>query len=1357
MGLFSFESDQDAQNKENDFLAAQNEQLASKSRNLQSVDRQIQGDKEFLQQIGEQPPAEPGRGWLPTLLDTLDTPHQWVQGLIAKGTGTKGYSDLGWLDAAAKGGEEDLRTADLLRRNGIMEHSPISRGLTGFLGDIVTDPLQWVTGFPQVAGIGGKAFGEEAIPTLVKETGETPAMMFERIKQAQFQKLLPAIEAEDIAKNPQLRTILERQAYFKANKEARALFEGAQSYQRDAAQFARSGASAIAPEKTAAALAEKAKLLGIGSADESLLALPSVEDISKLHQAPTIRFTSPLMGIPGIEKLPIIGTREADIPIVSDAVRAAREALANGYYGAKMKVGNWVDKSLAEASGGDVGTVQKLIAQSVNTMGKVGDSASRLVTGLASNLSRRITATGSITGDRTASQQIMQHERDRNALLTFTQLKSAIMGHEIMSLDEHVPGTSDAIFRHITSAIDSAGDMLAEGSIIPAEKADTIRQALAQRISDPKQLAAATKFSDYIQAEYARLAQKELAAGLIENARDAYLPHIYDLEGSPSNFSMSRKYRSLAHAKANGMKPNENALHLLTARKFASELAFAQKDFAERMAFQWGVNPEVYNTITNVARNGVQLDRQQALRAIKQLGTVNNSDLQVPAMMLKGELVPGTEGVYKSGRVFDGDTFDAMREIINSGDGASKPYQDVLEQTSDLLKLPDGSSRDIKDFINDESVREQAESMAQRFEATQRSIPGYDGESTFARAGATTIAPFMKQKMLKNIEPGDEVLWNNLVPNHLAHALEESYHVGDSLKRWVEKNAAGKAKNGFVRGVDEALGFLGGFNKVLKQGALSIWPARYVRDLASAGFQSGLVSSPLEQVVAAGKNLAQLPLNAFDMMGGGKVLDALNLGEHLNYHSIVQGHEVINGGRDLVTSMGKTIPNQQLMMEAVKAGFEWNGNYSTDLVATMNDMLAEMAASPAIKNSVPGIGRYSKGNTPATAVQKGANWLASKAGMPLEDRFWQKFPEFGERLERYGRTNTFINLRSRGFEADEAAALANRMHIDYRNAKTPVERKFMNNLFFFYSFSRGNASSLMTALMRKPGALTTQLHAFHAVGEMLKDPNAFVDDPDIEEKVRSNRLAESMSMYLGKNADTNLPQFLSGSGLPVEDLSKFSAISLPTSFSSREVIRAGADSAKKTTATLVGQANPFIRTAVEVMSGRNFFYDRPITDETLRKIPKWEKDSSILNAYPFRAVPNEVWHGLDAVTKEVLDAKDNGDGTWTVNPYNLSVLTVLAPGISSLAPGNPIVGALSPLKYSSRFLNTRKMLSEPGVPATNKWLRLMTGVHVDEIDPDASRLYDEKKNIDEYMDFIGVPKGQRRRAQMKQAETEGEE
>lgn len=1343
MNPFSFPTAEDEAEKEERFLAAKDEQLLAKTKNLSTVERQLANDKQFLDLLGEEPPQEPGRGFLPTLLDTLDTPHQMVQGALARGLGLKDYQDLGVWDAARLGAQQDLRTADVLRRAGYLHGKPVLRGAVGFLGDIVTDPLQWISLFPQKASIAGNAFGEKLFPTMFGE--ESGAQIFKRVQDARLKTAMGAIEKAKEA-NPGMPVealkLLEGQAGIKAEEEARALFEGALAVKARTKDWARKGIDKLAPEAISKVAAEDATRLGIGAADESLLGLKSAEDLRQLWKPKTIRFTSPLVGIPGIDKLPIIGAREADIPIVSDAVAKIHEFMGDAYYGTKLKVRDWLGEALAADA--NVSKTTKALAGFLDSASNKVDSAVGWTADkIGGRLSRRIRASGKWLGARLPAEQIMQHERDRDYLRQLTLINSAAHARDVLQLPD-----ADDVMRQITRAMDAlaenpAGDLAAE---------------LAKRIQDPQKLAMATKFGSHIQKRYAELAVKDAEAGLLATALDAYIPHIYDPSGYTGdwdtfvagvkgkamqglgdgsvNFAKPRKYVTLMEAKANGLKPQENALALLWAREYASRFAHAQKDFAERMAYQHGVPKPIYDALTKTAREGSALRRRAALQGLADLGVINVKDVEVPALQLA------------NGTKIDGELWDTLADIATNGNTASKSYEDMLEQTAHLR-----GGLEPKVYFADANNRQLAEGAYKEYLQSQQMIPGYQGESTFARAGATTIRPWLKERMLKGIKGEDEVFWNNLVPNHLAQALEESYYTGDSLKRWVATNSKGRAKNGYVEALDGTLGFLGKVNRVLKQGALSIWPARYTRDLMSAGFQSGLTMSPIEQVMAAGKNLAQLPIEGAKLALGGK---AEELGQFLNLHSITQAHDIINGGKDAIDIYKRTIPNQQLMLEAMKAGFEWNGNYSTDLVATYGDMLEKLTESPAVRAAIPGLPK-GLGLAEKTAWQKGLGWAAKRAKLPLEDKFWQRFPDFAERLERYGRTHTFLNLRIRGFDAQEAAALANRMHVDYKYAKTPFERRTLNNIFFFYSFSRGNATSLMQQLMQKPGALTTQLHAFHAAGEMLKDPNAYVDDPDAEEKVRSSRLAESLSMYLGRNEKTGLPRFLSSSGLPVEDIAKWGAVTMPNTLSTRDVIRAGADTALRTTKLVGAQANPMIRAALETLTGRSLFYDRPLTDETLRKIPKWEKDTSILARYPFRAVPQGVWEGLDEVTKKVLDARDNGDGTWTVNPYHLSILTVVAPGLSALAPANPVFGALSPLKYSSRFLSTRRMLTEPGVSDRDKWLRAMTGVHVDEIDPDASRLYDEKRDVEKYMDYLGIPKSKRRRMQMLQAETEDEE
>lgn len=1400
--MFSFPTEQEETEKEQRFLEDRDADMSAKRSYLPNLESQIQKDKSFLESIGEtswDAVKSTGSG-IADLLDVLGTPGQFMSGVGAKLFGDNDYKNLDWLSAGSKGATDNRSGAANLRNVAFFKDHPILRGAAGFALDVATDPLSWISLFPQGASIAGRALSDIPLETIAGKF-ETAAEISRRIEDAHRTKLFSLL---DDLPSGDMKGLLTAEAGIRAKAEARRVMESALSFGNKAKKLERSGASKLVPEAIEAAKLKDLAELGIGSSNPELLSLKNAEDLSKLYKRKTIRFTSPFAGVPGIgEHLPILGTREADIPIISDAITKIHDGLENAYYGTKLKVRNWIPEAMAE----DSPYLNRFAASFVKSAANSVDGAHAWTVGKLGHLSKRIASTGQIFGDRQVSNQVDSFVRDREFLLKVEAAKVGLAGDKIAQFAD-----GDDILKQITWAQDAVvakglqqkekviaeikaqilgGQNLKGPALRKAEK-DALRQAkkqlagvkfppdeesrslliqeLQKRVPNQEKFTEALKLSDHIQQRYAALAQKDIDAGLLDTALDNYFIHAFDptefrgdyenlsrgaiakmasaVRNGTVDFTKMRNYSTLQQAIGNGLKAEDNALKLLIAREYASKLAHAQKEFAERMAWQHGVRSEVYQGLVELTKSESNAMRYSALNALSDLDIMNRKDLTIPALQ------------FNNGRPMTPEKWDDLANVFKFSSPENPALRDAIENTTNMRTMR-GAEVPAAEFFSDPKYRNLVESTSKIYENSASMVPGYIGESAFAGAGGTTVRPFIKAKMLKNLSPEDSQFWDNVIPTHMANALEDAYSTGEWLKRYVEKNKQGKAKNDLVRAVDGSLTFLGNVNKVLKAGMLTIWPSRYTRDLTSAGVQAGLVMSPFEQVGAIGRNLAQLPIQATHGLVGaigdaiGRPNMAERLGEFLNIPSVIHANDIFTGA-DMLTNSGRAISNKELHLAALKAGFEWNGNYSTDLVSSFNDMLSELTQSSSTKAAIPGLSNIAKDTKELSSVQKGITWGGKKWGLTLDDRFWQRFPDFAERLERYGRTHTFLELVKRDFDFDEAAALANRMHVDYKNAKTPFERKFLNNLFFFYSFSRGNASTLAQALMKKPGALTTQMHLRQSIAEVLKNPEIYTEDPDAERFARSKRLDESMALYIGTNKKTGVPTFLSGTGLPIEDITKYAAISLPGTLSVRDVLRAGSQTAVRSTALIGSQTNPLIKTAIETMTGRSLFYDRPLTDATLRKIPKWERDSSILNKLPFRAVPKEVWQALDVVTKEVLDAKDNGDGTFTVNPYALSVMTVILPGLSSLAPANPVIGSLSPLKYGSRFLSTRKGLTEPGKSDIAKGLNLLTGLKIDEVDPDSSALYDEARDLNNYMDYLGIPKSKKRRAQMMQAETEEE-
>jgi hypothetical protein len=609
------------------------------------------------------------------------------------------------------------------------------------------------------------------------------------------------------------------------------------------------------------------------------------------------------------------------------------------------------------------------------------------------------------------------------------------------------------------------------------------------------------------------------------------------------------------------------------------------------------------------------------------------------------------------------DTYARIKEAsLNPNDPA---YQSALARTA-------------ANGFNFSKEEEQAiQEGYDRFVRTQSSRLGKEGEMALTPAGATTVSDLYRKAWQHNFTPEERQFWEGAIPQGLADAVEESGSQYSLLTEHLKKLER-EGKDPSRSALAHVLNGWQGFHRMLKQGATLLWPAYWMRNLQGSQIQG------LEQ--------------------------ASLLGSQFNVSNLLRTHKVLNGA-DLVMRNGKVIPNATIMALMRQNGVSPRYTSVTDILGSMGDYLNFNNISPSFQRSMPELGAAVREGEnlgfPLQQLSKGTEKIANLAGVPMTDRFWRSIPNFFGRVEAFGREHLFMNLLEQGFDPMSAGQEVNRLLIDYAHGKTKFERQILNNAFFFYSFSRGNATNNFMAMLRKPGALSTQLALHKEIAEMMTDPKNYVDSPDIEEAIRTSRNQESLQTYLGTNPKTGLPQVLTGTGLPVEDISKFATISLPQKLTPLEVINAVGDTASRTAQLAFSQVNPAIRGVVEhFIAGKNLYFNRPIDDPSLRRVANWEASTNTVLHYPFGALPKEVWTTLDNGMKTVLGGKDNGDGTMTINPYAMTVLSYFVPA-------------------ASRFISTRKALTAPGIDPDVKYLRLLTGVHIDEVDPQKTVLYDK--------------------------------
>lgn len=1061
------------------------------------------------------------------------------------------------------------------------------------------------------------------------------------------------------------------------------------------------------------------------------------EDIERIYKRPTIRYTGPLAGFPGeIGRLPILGAREADIPIVSALGDRIYQAASEGYYGTILKVKN---ATLERAQAGSK------IAQAVLTAGNTLSGINRsLATQVGGRISRRVQATGEWLGSAERRDTITDLELAKQSLHMKNMAETNFATHALRRVPNVTPEDLAGFHRDAYDLIES-NMMKDRPSNIPADIPASM-EALETKWNGRVQGLGTEgrKFAERVANDFAVFAEKEKAAGITRNTIEGYVYHMFKHPGGPESpqfkallakvqgtgdmtpdFTMDRIFETARKAESEGFVIERDLQSVFAARKFAHDKVMLEKEFAERMAYQHALPKPAYEYLSREAARASGNMQAKAVRALQRYGTnVNPETLQVE---IRHWLAPKqtADDVLVRGRAAKGPELTPQNyenlKIANARAVEDAKARGLSLDEYRASNLPGTDARALEqaramrlNFSDEEKALIEAEHNT--WQNSIRMNTGRAGENALARAGAVRVSDFVKERFLKNLTPDEETFWHGALPESFAKAVDESYQMAGEAshyaKRLPDTDSIKKPLQGII------WDYYKKGHRLLKAGQTIYWPAYWVRNLVSSQFQGAYLANAFEQ---------------------------------LSIPNVLRAHNILKGA-DAVDIAGKVIPHRQLMAELVAGNHSPLGTSIGDtanLLTTYGDMIDQLTktgrgAVPGLKqllgrerglSGAPELRNLLAETQPRGATRRLSDWALAKTKFDgIQDKYWEALPNLASRLEAYGRQHLYINLRIAGHDANSATRATNQLLVDYARGKTAFEREFLNNAFFFYSFSRGQATNNFMALMRKPGALSTQYSAIKEFAEMMIDPNTYEPNPDAEEAIRSTRSAEQIATYIGKNPETGQPRLITSLGMPIEDVSKWLTVYTPKSSNMLDIINAAGKTASRTAQVIFSQTNPIAKGIFEdLIFKKNLYFDRKTSDPTLRKIAKWEADTNTVVHHLASAVPDSVWKGMDKGVQEYLGGVDNGDGTWTVNPYSMAVLSYVVPAVV------PIVGPY----IGGRGLSTRKTLTEPGVPASQKYLRLLLGAHIDEFDPDKSIVHDKLRRAEEEIAYGGLARTKR--------------
>lgn len=1307
---------------------------AQDERNSQLAFRRAQGEIDSLtrnlERVGVEPPkAEPG--FFMKALDYLDDPMNFILGGIGSLSNTPGFQDDSILEGAMRGVRQGTTTGELIRRNDIpiLNSNPIVRGVTGFVGDVALDPLSWLTaGAGLGARIGGRAVtgtkvatktddaldaaslyrrleGQHLAKRIAKNTGEDPAYMLRKMGLNSSDELLESASAPEFGARlfdaigesnnltPEMvDNILARSLRQSASDAARpfadanALFKEEKKVRR-ALQETKLGKKAPEVAQELADTFMKKK-----EAVRDTLGLKNIDDIDKLFAESGLRASSPFA--------PLIGSHSIELPGITHLSSKAGEVIGDAAYHVMKPVARYTSKGL------------DALENTFNPVAAVatGIKAARKLPKL---FSKRILA-----GGAERSNLILEHEIGKATILAdsiedatqlFSPVRDALDDVQYKQVFSTTAQTfEEAAYAGYDEAIKKGLDDWMATSEAKRKGYRAMRESLASaRLTDEQIDVVETTMRRY-HNDMERIAKIESDAGILDTSRRFYFRHMFDLDDSSRraletnegfleqflggveaksagqkpdlSFTKTRKYETFAQAAEDrGLKVQGDWQDMYQLRMQAHYSAMAEKEFAERASLRMAL-PE--DTILKIKKAVEQGNRDVNEAAFNFIGDIGLREEKFKSLAL--------------------DSLGA-EEVIREG---GKPAAGLLDEMKKLgIKMRDDKGRWLDTERYYKLTGPGADSAANRKLRLQYGLKGNDGErlfverinslrdnlnkgldrsadSRYARGANSAIKSELKRKILPSLDEDTQKWVQGALPQTFVDAISDADRnlgLGKITAKALRSSGHTQAADALEAGSN----MLGSWVSALKYGVTQLWPAYHMRNLASAQF-----------------------------MG---VDGASAIGEMFNPVYWAESYRLRLGHGKLVTKGGRVYTGKQIKKMLRDFGVINEDHLkAVDLMRMHQDAFRKYSDAIELEKDLlkaKNVKQFMKNQFAGKIDPKTGRWVEGQKSIAA----------FARGVENYGREHLFIQQLRRGFDPVSAAQETNRIMIDYARGKTAFERDIVNNAVFFYSFPRATLSNSLKSLVNRPGTITTQLHGVTAVQEMLRDPNAAPLPHEKMQQLLSSRGAQKIIRQLGQTSD-GMAIVLENAGMPIEDLGRFLNIQTPTEMSLSSVLDAGIQSFQKTGLSVFAQLNPVIKTPMELIANKSFFFDKPLDSKFLRKFPIMAETSGDvlgLAKYPFQQIPTEVYEGIDDAWKYVLDGRDNGNGTMSVSPTKLALAELLIPGLA-------------------RFKSTVLSSTNEDVGLGDRMLRLVSGVKVSEVDPLRSQVFADRERLLKIAEREGV-------------------
>jgi hypothetical protein len=234
------------------------------------------------------------------------------------------------------------------------------------------------------------------------------------------------------------------------------------------------------------------------------------------------------------------------------------------------------------------------------------------------------------------------------------------------------------------------------------------------------------------------------------------------------------------------------------------------------------------------------------------------------------------------------------------------------------------------------------------------------------------------------------------------------------------------------------------------------------------------------------------------------------------------------------------------------------------------------------------------------------------AGVPEKvlGRIARKFGKVSELVENWGRTAHYLGKRSEGLSKLEAVQSVNKFLFDYGDI-TRLEKQVGKRTVMFYQWARKILPLLLGQYVENPGKMAALTRS--------------VAQPSAEREPLPGYLRKSLAIPFGRGGKGQ--KYLTGVGLPVEEFSKYDITRSP----------GAVGMATSLGQSLTSQLAAPIKGAAELISGRDFYLDKPLLEadraptsfrflpDAIKRAISFKKETSPSGHVSYRADPLALW------------------------------------------------------------------------------------------------------------------------------------